>query len=205
MRRWLKVVVVAAIFAIVWVVAAPLLANFLIVEKPLDHADAILVLSGSAVYKERTQKAAELFAQGVAPKIFITNDGERAGWSDAEKTNPAFVELERRSLIENGVPADAITVLPGEVSGTDTEAKELAAEIDRTPISSVLLVTSPYHTQRALRTFQKVLGGKEVNLGIEHADRNEKTPGAWTWWFSVIGWKTVGAEIGKSAAYYVIY
>ena len=42
-----------------WVFLAWFAAENLIVEKPLEHADAILVLGGSSVYIERAQKAAE--------------------------------------------------------------------------------------------------------------------------------------------------
>ena len=111
------------IAAVVWVVCAPLLATCLIVEKPLEKADAILVLGGSATYIERTQKAAELYKQGIAPRVFLTDDGERAGWSKTEQRNPPYFELARRSLTSQGVPEEAIEILPGEVTGTDWEAR----------------------------------------------------------------------------------
>jgi len=37
-------------------------------------------------------------------------------------------------LVANGVLPDAITVLPGQVTGTDSEAKAMAAEIDTRPL-----------------------------------------------------------------------
>jgi len=185
-----------------WVVLAPALANYLIVEKPLEHADTIIVLSGSAVYKERTRKAAELYKQGLAPRIFITDDGERSGWSNVENTNPPFVELEQRELISNGVSADAITVLPGVVSGTDQEAKALAAELAARPLDSVMIVTSAYHSRRALRTFERMFAGKAVTLGIEPAAPGENTPPPAYWWLKPRGWQTVAGEYVKSAVYW---
>ena len=205
MKRRLIIVAVFVVILAGWILIAPLLAKRLIVERPLERADAIVVLSGSAVYKERTKKAAELYKQGVASRIFITNDGERAGWLNTEKRNPPFVELEQRELIVNGVLPDSITVLPGEVTGTEWEAKALANEIDERPLASVVIVTSPYHARRALTTFERSLAGKGVEVGIEHTPLTERTPKPETWWLSVSGWQTIGGEYVKSAAYWMFY
>lgn len=205
MSRRLKLILAGIVSIAVWVLTAPFLATYLIVEKPLANADAIIVLSGSAEYKERTRKAAELYKLGVAPRVFITNDGERGGWSQSERTNPPYVELEQRELIANGVFPDAITVLPGEVYGTDQEAQALALEIESRPIKSLLIVTSAYHTRRALRTFDKILAGRGVEIGIEHAPIGERTPNAACWWLTPRGWQMVAGEYVKSAVYWASY
>ncbi len=203
-RKGTFILILIALFT-VWIVVAPFLASYLIVEKPLEHADVIMVLSGSAVYKERTRKAAELYIQGVAPKIFITDDGRRSGWSQSEKTNLPFVELERRELIANGVPADSITALPYRVSGTEYEAKALADELVDRPLNSVLLVTSAYHTRRALRTFEKVIGASQAEIGISGVPPGDETPEADWWWLSTSGWQMVAGEYVKFAVYWVFY
>ena len=205
MKRLILAVLAAAIILIVWLLIAPHLATYLVVERPLLKADAIIVLSGSAAYRERTRKAAELYAQGVSQHIFITNDGEQGGWSKSEQRNPRFYELEIRELTANGVLPEAISVLPGEVSGTDQEAKAMAAEIDARPIGSLLIVTSAYHTRRALRTFEKILGGRSIEIGIEYAPVNERAPKPETWWLGLRGWQTVGGEYIKSAVYWLSY
>jgi uncharacterized SAM-binding protein YcdF (DUF218 family) len=202
MGRRVKIILICAFLVGAWIIAAPFLATGLIVEKPLDHADAIIVLSGSQAYKERTARAAELFRQGLASRVMITNDGGKAGWSPSEQRNVPFVELEQRELIAGGVAPDAITVLPGIVSGTDDEAKALAREVDSDPLASVTIVTSAYHTRRALRTFEKILAGKNVEVGIMHAPAN---PSPTTWWLRPRGWTSVAAEYVKSAVYYAYY
>ena len=186
MKHRYKIAIIFATLAILWIGLAPSLASRLVVERKLERADANLVLSGSAAYKERTKKAAELYKQGVAPRIIITNDGERAGWSTIDQRNPPYVELEQRELLANGIFPDAITVLRGEVTGTDMEAKALAKEADERPLSSVVLVTSPYHTRRALWTFEMFLEGKAVAIGIENAEHDDRYPKPTTWW-SCIG------------------
>lgn len=190
---------------ILWVYLSPFLATHLIVDRPMLNADVIIVLSGSAVYKERTRKAAQLYKQGVSTRILITNDGERAGWSRGEQRNPFYVELEQRELIANGVMPDAITLLPGEVTGTEWEARALATEIDARPLESILIVTSPYHTRRSLKTFKRVLAGKQVEIGIVHTPLDEHSPMPDYWWLSRKGWSSVGSEYVKSAVYWAYY
>lgn len=205
MKRLILVVLIAITLFAGWILTAPYLATCLIVEKPLAKADAIIVLSGSAAYKERTAKAAELYKQAVSQRIFITNDGEQAGWSQSEQRNPQFHELEIRELIANGVPPKAITLLPGVVAGTDHEAKEMLSEIEARPIGSLLIVTSPHHSRRALRTFEKILAGRDVEIGIEHAPINDRTPRPTTWWLGLRGWQTVGGEYVKTIGYWFLY
>ena len=191
----------------VWTFIAPFLAERLIVTRPLDHADAIFVLAGSAAYVERTQKAALLYGKGVAPKVLLTNDGEKAGWSRKEQRNPPYVELAKRELIAQGVPEDAIEILSPEISGTIKEAEIVATGALERRWKSLLIVTSAYHTRRALRTFESVFAenGVETVIGIVPATTRQQTPPAWYWWLTWKGWRDVGGEYVKSVFYYVIY
>lgn len=192
---------------LVWILLAPLLATHLIVERPLAKADAILVLGGSSTYVERTQKAAEIYKNGVAPKIYLTDDGGQSGWSRTEKRNPPFVELARKSLIEQGVPAADVEILEPSVAGTIDEARLFSEKARAANLKSVLIVTSAYHTRRALATFQKILAENEqsVELGIAAPPPGEQTPPPGLWWLSPNGWKFVAGEYVKSAGYWVYY
>ena len=206
-NRLFKIAGISAMALAGWILLAPLLAKFLIIEKPLARADAILVLAGSATYRERTQKAAELFRRGVAPRVLLTNDGVRAGWSRAEQRNTPFVELARRNLIENGVPADNIEILLPEVTGTIYEARVLQQKLAETNWQSILLVTSAYHTRRALWTFERVLKERDATaeIGIESALPGDQTPLPYVWWLSSLGWNLVAGEYVKSVYYWVYY
>lgn len=201
------IIATAAIIAAIagLALAAPFLATHLIVERPLLHADAILVLSGSSVYNERATRAAELYKQGVSRQIFLTDDGVRSGWSEAEMTNLSYVELARRAIVADGVPIEAVTILPGRAEGTESEARLLAAEIERRPLASVLIVTSAYHSRRAIWTFDNAFAGKEVTLGIEHAPLGDLNPRPSNWWLSRLGWRLVGSEYVKAVGYWLFY
>lgn len=199
-------VVILAVF-LVWIFAAPFLAEFLIVEKPLEKADAILVLGGSSVYIERTQKAAILYKKGVAPKIFLTDDGGKAGWSQSEQRNPPFVDLARKSLIEQEIPAEAIEILMPQVSGTIDEAEVLQKKAVEENLKSVVIVTSVYHTRRALWVFEKVFikNKTETKIGIETATPGQQTPAPSFWWISPRGWSMVAGEYVKTLYYWLYY
>lgn len=207
MTRNFKVVILFLSLLTIWIFAAPLLAERLIVEKTLPRADAILVLSGSSVYIERTRKAAELYKSGVSGKILLTDDGGRGGWSQTEQRNPPFVELAKSELIRQGVLADNIEILGEQVGGTMDEALVLQKEVGEHQWKSVLLVTSAYHSRRVLQTFEKVFGENRLSteIGIAPAPTGEQTPPPDLWWLSPFGWQVVAGEYVKSLAYWVFY
>lgn len=205
--RRLKVSGFILLLFLVWVFLAPFLAKRLIIEKPLEKADAILVLAGSHTYLERTQKAAELFKKGTAPRIFLTDDGEQAGWSRIEQRNPPFVELARNSLIANGVPIENIEILAPSVSGTIYEARVLAEKAKAANLRSVLIVTSAYHTRRAFSTFERVFAENDLTtrLGIAAPPPGIQTPPPSRWWLTRFGWQFVAGEYVKSVGYWAYY
>lgn len=205
--RLFKVLIIFLVLFAVWIFAAPFLAANLFIEKPLEKADAIFVLGGSSVYIERTQKAAELYKKGVADKIFLTDDGERGGWSKIEKRNPPFAELAKNELVKNGIPADKIEILQPQVTGTIYEARVLNDLVVSRKLESVLLVTSAYHTRRAFWICDKILreNGSQINLGVESAATGIETPPPQMWWLKLNGWNFVAGEYVKSLAYWVYY
>ena len=106
-RKYIAVIFLVVLFGC-WIAAAPFLADGLLVQKPFGKADAILVLSGSSEYLDRTHAAADAFKAGIASKILLTNDGHQGGWIETEKRNPYFVERAFTELVDRGVPEDAI-------------------------------------------------------------------------------------------------
>lgn len=207
MSRTVKILIGFLLLLVIWALVAPFLAKNLIVEKPLEKADAILVLAGAHTYVERTQKAAELFKAGAAPRVYLTDDGEKAGWSSAEQRNPPFVELARASLIAQGVAPENIEILEPQVTGTIYEARILSEKAKAANLKSLLIVTSAYHTRRALATFQMVFAenNQPTELGIVAPPTGIQTPPPARWWLSGFGWQIVAGEYVKSVGYSVYY
>ena len=203
--RTFKFIIVSVFLIALWILLAPLVAKRLIVEKSLESADVILVLGGSAVYIERTEKAAELYRQGIAPKIVLTDDGEKTGWSRAERRNIPYVELAQRNLIALGVPAENIEIIKPIGSGTIYEAQEFKEKAAREKWQTVLLVTSAYHTRRTLWTFSRVFENQQIKFGIAAPSAGRQTPPPFFWWLVPRGWNFVAGEYVKSFYYWVYY
>src|SRR5258705_2319018 len=87
-------------------------AKLLIVDAPLEYADAIAVLSGSAVIRERAQFAAQLYKEGRARRIILTNDNQQSGWSNVPQRKPFYYETAMDLPTRAPVPREAIAVLP---------------------------------------------------------------------------------------------
>lgn len=208
MNKSIKLLAVFLLLLIIWVCLAPLLAILLIVEKPLEKADAIWILSGSYTYRERNQTAAVAYKKGIANRIILTDDGERSGWSQIEERNIPYVELAKRELIKQGVPDEAIEILPGIVSGgTRFEAEAFAHQVRVEKLEKVLLVTSAYHSRRTLWTFNQsaIKNNLQVEIGMQIAPTGQQTPLPYFWWLSRKGWMNVGEEYVKMAYYWLFY
>src|SRR6185312_15378703 len=98
-RKWiLRIALASVIFICALTIAATAFPQkFLCVDSggPADGhpADVIIVLGGGTGSHERAERAAELFKQHVAPRIIVSGAGDD--------------EINRRSLIEHGAPANA--------------------------------------------------------------------------------------------------
>lgn len=137
------------------------LSRPLIVADELRPADAILVL-GAGSYQSvftddsayRLVHAIQLFKQGYAPKIILsgsTHIGTKISDADAMATFMVSVGVD---------PADLI--LDRAYSNVIGRASSVSAVAKRHGIKSVILVTSPANSYRALHTLRRVGGMTEV-------------------------------------------
>ena len=192
-------VFVAFLLLGLWLIAW-LGARGLVVSAPLDRADAIVVLSGSSTLAERTQHAAQLYSQQRAPKILLTTDNQQGGWSSAEQRNPYFHEIATRELIRLGVPAQNVEVINRPVSSTWDEAVVVREYAKTHNLQSVLIVTSAYHSRRALWTFRTLLPDG-FRVGVDPVPTGIQTPRPETWWLRPRGWQLVFIEYLKLIYY----
>ena len=204
-KRFARRLLLVVVLLCVWAVVAWGAARFLIVETPLIRADMIVVLSGSAVYKERTERAAEYYRQGLSGRILLTNDNLRGEWSSAEQRNPFFYERARDNLLRLGVPAERVAVLHKPVTGTYDEAVALKEYAVANNLRSLLVVTSAYHSRRALWTLSRVFAGTGIEIGLQSVETGEQTPAPLTWWWHLRGWQMVGGEYVKNVYYRVFH
>lgn len=180
-------------------------ARVLIVRAEPSHGDALVVLSGGSFYAERTRRAAELFVEGRAPTIVLTDDGIKGPWSFEQERNPTYTELEAEELRRAGVPPQSIEVLPQKVSSTYDEAT-LVHDYARTRgLRSILIVTSAYHSRRALWVWRRVFRESGISVGLDPAPTGGQSPAPATWWWHLRGWRSVAGEYPKFVYYWLRY
>ena len=196
---------IAVVVLGVWTLVAWWAARLLVVSAPLERADAIVVLSGSACLLERTKEAADLYNSNVASRVVLTNDNLRGPWSSVEQRNPFFYERAFDEIENAGVPADKIDVLMQPVNHTHEEAELVRRYALDHGIRSVLIVTSAYHSRRALWTFSRVFRDTDIIVGLIPASPGGETPRPATWWLTARGWKLVPTEYVKMIYYVVKY
>jgi uncharacterized SAM-binding protein YcdF (DUF218 family) len=196
---------VVLLLLLAWSILAWGAARALVVRSELPRADALVVLAGSATYVERTHRAAQLFAAGVAAKIVLTNDNLRGGWSASQQRNPLFVELAAEELRRQGVPAEKIEIVPGAVTSTYDEITRVREYSVAHGLRSILVVTSAYHSRRAWWTLRQVFRGSNVAIGLETAAPGGQSPWPATWWWHRVGWQMVPGEYVKMIYYWLRY
>jgi uncharacterized SAM-binding protein YcdF (DUF218 family) len=191
----------------VWAGVAPLVADALVIDRPMEKADAIVILSGAADYAQRAHGGALAFRRGIAPRIILTDDDQRGGWDNAEKGNPYFIERAAVELHMLGVPPEAIEKLPEKVYGTDEEADLIVRTAAERGYRSVLIVTSDFHSKRALWTFEKAVSERRADLtvGLLRSPSGPRYPSRYTWWLTPRGWRSVAAEYLKFGYYWLFY
>lgn len=124
---------------------------FLVVNGP-QHADLIVVIAGETDH--RPSRGLELLQQGYAPKLMLDVPG------DAKIFDQEAIGIARRYV--NALPQrDRITLCPIFGLSTKTEAQDVRQCLAQIPAKRILLVTSDYHTRRALSVFRHELPDHE--------------------------------------------
>jgi uncharacterized SAM-binding protein YcdF (DUF218 family) len=151
---------VAAAFVVGAVSVAPSAGTALVVTSPLSSPDTIVSLASHEW--ERLPAAAALARRYPHALVLLT----LPRFVNPFNCHDCAHRAER--LVQAGVPIDRIRVVALTESGTYGEAVATRAFVTGRHLSSVLVVTSPYHTRRSLALFRKVLGNG-VSVGVAPA------------------------------------
>jgi uncharacterized SAM-binding protein YcdF (DUF218 family) len=103
------------------------------------------------------------------------------------------------------VPPQSIEVIMQPVSSTYDEAQLLRDYAQQHGVRSILIVTSAYHSRRALWVFSKVLRDVGVQIGLDAVPPGQQSPPPETWWLTLRGWKLVPTEYVKMVYYLIRY
>jgi len=205
-RRLLKRVLIATLcIALVWPFVAWAAAKFLLVQQQVAPADAIVVFSGPGTYVERTDWAARLYHERRAPLVVVSNEGLLSGWSANDDRNLYFYELAARRLQQHGVASNDIRVVSEIGAGTYRESMRLCEFAGAQKWNRILIVTSAYHSRRALWSIQRACKDTHVQIGIDSPPPGRQTPAPASWWLHKSGWRLVAGEYVKMIYYRVKY
>ncbi len=188
-RKYLWIVVVSAIAGLAVGLAAKA-GSFLVVDAP-RRSDAILVLAGET--DRRPQRALELLSQGYGHRIVLDVP------SNAKLYEFTQIELAQK-YIQDLPQAAAVSICAIDGLSTRDEAQEAEKCLQREGAKSVLIVTSDFHTRRALEIFRREFPGVEFSVA---AARNDEGFGTRWWthrqwaktfvdeWLRFIWWKAI--------------
>jgi uncharacterized SAM-binding protein YcdF (DUF218 family) len=161
---------------------------FLIVGDRVKPVDAIVVLSGDD--GERVQEAVRWYKQSPSRyMVFTKTHTEDIG------EGRTYSESLMRLAIDSGVPQDSMLVTAGEASSTIEEAEAVKTLAQQRKITSILVVTAPYHTRRTELIFDRVFRDTEIKVLVHAVENSWYKP--LTWYLDPQGWRQTLAEYGS--------
>lgn len=159
-------------------------ARLLVVDEP-EKSDAIVVLAGET--NVRPARALELLRQGVTAHVFLDVESRDVVYDQQ------LTEIAQKYV--NGLgEANRISVCPIAGFSTKTEADDASRCLHSLGAHRVLIVTSEFHTRRALTIFRHRLPQFQFNVA---AARNPAEFGE-AWWTNREWAKTTFDEWAKT-------
>lgn len=128
--------------------------EYLYKKDELSPADVIVVLSGEKT--ERVEYGVKLFKQGWARKDRIIMTGGLGVWKYS------WASLMKKHAEHLGISGRVI-LLADKSRSTEEDAKSTKEILIKHGYKSIIIVTSPYHSKRAYKIFQRVMG-KEIKI-----------------------------------------
>jgi len=160
----LAIVLLAVLFA----VFAADAGRMLVVDAP-QRSDVILVLAGET--DRRPARAMELLEQGYGRRVVIDVPAAEKIYGSSE------IQIAEK-YVQNLRQAASVSVCPIAGLSTRDEAHEAEKCLAREDGSRILIVTSEFHTRRALGIFRHEVHGKFFSVAAAHDDTQFGT----RWW-----------------------
>jgi DUF218 domain len=189
--RWRAVALLAVVGLVIFLINA---ARWLVVSR-VEKSDAIVVLAGET--DQRPQLGLKLLDAGYGSVMILDVPAEQRVY---EWTSPELAERWVNGLRQ----APKIKICPIYGLSTKAEAHDAAECLQKVSAKTVLLVTSDYHTRRALSTFQHELpqwnfsvagANSDQEFGPKWWQHREWTKTTlyewmrWMWWEAVDRWR----------------
>lgn len=187
MRTLRLAVAITLGFSVIFVLTS---GRFLVVSNP-QPADLILVLAGETDH--RPVRALELLSQHLAPRVLLDVPASAKVYDRTE------LDL-AREYIDRLSDRNSIDICPTVGLSTAAEAGDVAKCLQPMQVQKVLLVTSDFHTRRALSTFSHKLPQYRFSVAASY-DQSQFGSKWWQhrqWaklnvseWFRLVWWECV--------------
>ena len=145
------------------------IGTYLVYDQSPQQADVIAIPANWDDTIIRAREGADLYNKGLAKVVFVPRMEAMEGLEETRKRG-IYVPENRDLLIVIleglGVPLTAIETSAQEVTDTWEEAQEVSNFVEQKGYTSVLLVTSKYHSRRAYLIFKDALNGKASVISI---------------------------------------
>jgi DUF218 domain len=154
--------------------------RWLILEDPLQKADAIAVLSGRM--PSRALEAARVYKEGYASCVWLTHSTEPG--ATLEALSVPFVgedSYNKQILMHEGIPESAIRVLDPPIVNTADEMETIGDALQKGQRHSIIIVTSKVHTRRVRALWNRI--SARDGLAIVHGVSDDSFDPA-HWWRS---------------------
>ncbi len=175
-----RILLVEVAIVLVLLALVPFAGRILYHEDPIQKSDVLFVLAGEPA--ERWLEALDLQRDGYAPRIVLS-----AGFRDAavvalEQKHvhiPTEGEVARAALLQLGLPATAVSVMPGFPDNTAEEGHLFRDEALQNHWHSVIVVTSKLHTRRAGLAIRRELSGTGIRVLVRASRYDDNNPNVW--------------------------
>lgn len=163
-RTWIVTATVSAVVCVLFAINA---GRMLVINDP-ERSDVILVLAGET--ELRPARALELLGEGYGRRVVVD--------VPAAATTFHFSEVELANQYVRQLPqAASVKICP--IAGLSTREEAHDAEKCLTPEEArVLIVTSDFHTRRALSIFRHEIRGRSFAVAAAYDDTQFGT----RWW-----------------------
>mgnify|MGYP003971771395 CR=1 FL=1 len=152
-RRKIGFLIVFIFFIITYSPLFWFMGEGLVIRDIPKKSDAIVVFSGDGKasyqnlsYQDRALDAIKFYKSGYADKVFLSSGREQT-ISD--------VDMIKLYLVSKGVPESSIYILKKYPSSTYQNVKMVHQNLEKYNVKSILFLTSPLHSRRALLTWKR--------------------------------------------------
>jgi uncharacterized SAM-binding protein YcdF (DUF218 family) len=156
-RFWIIGWLMFALFLLLFALRA---GSMLVIDAP-EKCDVIVVLAGETDH--RPARALELFERGYGHEVLID--------VPARAEIYGFAETQLAAEYAQKLPESAaVRICPIEGLSTRDESHDVAKCLNGVESARVLIVTSDFHTRRALSIFRHELRGKSFSIAASYDD-----------------------------------